>query len=229
MRALPRAAPAAGESSRAALLAAGTELFARYGFSGASVERIARRARVNRAMVSYHFGGKKKLYQQVLGAGLAELERRVGAICRSSGPAPLRLREFVAAFAEVATRQACFPAMMLREVLSGGHLLDEKLVAHLAAIFGLVREIVAQGVREGSFRPVDPMLTHLGLIGSLVFYFATAPARNRLIATGSFPLRRAPLSTDYVRHIQELMTLGLTAPAAASSRRRKHGQARRHR
>jgi len=31
------------------------ELFAEFGFEGATVERIARRAGVNRAMISYHF------------------------------------------------------------------------------------------------------------------------------------------------------------------------------
>ena len=201
-------------ASRATLLAAGTELFARHGYSGTSVERIARRARVNRAMVSYHFGGKMKLYRCALEAGLGGLAARMGPIHGSSAPAPERLRALVAAFGAVATEQAHFPTLMLREILAGGHRLDRELMAHLVSIFGLVREVVEQGVRQRSFRRVDPLLTHLSLIGSLVFFFATTPARNRLIRQRSLPLRRAPSAAEYVRHIQELVTFGLAAPAS---------------
>ncbi|MCP4657706.1 MAG: helix-turn-helix transcriptional regulator, partial [bacterium] len=46
-------------ATREALLEAATELFAERGFDGAKVEAIARRAGVNKAMISYHFGGKQ--------------------------------------------------------------------------------------------------------------------------------------------------------------------------
>ena len=43
--------------TREALLAAGTELFAERGYDGVPVWEIADRAGVNKAMISYHFGG----------------------------------------------------------------------------------------------------------------------------------------------------------------------------
>jgi AcrR family transcriptional regulator len=215
--------PRPGAASRATLLAAATRLFAQYGYEGASVERIASRAKVNRAMVSYHFGGKQKLYRAILRRGLEALEQRLAVVRSCANPAPRRLAQFVEAFAAVATEQVSFPAIMLREVLSGGHHLDGILLSHMAAAFGLVREIIEQGVRERSFRAVDPVLTHLGLIGSLVFYFASAPTRSRLISEGKLAVRSEPPIGDYVRHIQELMTLGLTAPALNPSPRRNHG------
>jgi AcrR family transcriptional regulator len=44
------------------LLEAAEELFAVKGFDGTSVEEITRKARANRAAVSFHFGGKERLY-----------------------------------------------------------------------------------------------------------------------------------------------------------------------
>src|SRR6266513_1082671 len=44
------------------LVEAAEELFAVHGFDGTSVEQITRRARANRAAVSFHFGGKERLY-----------------------------------------------------------------------------------------------------------------------------------------------------------------------
>src|SRR5512140_84929 len=83
------------EGTRQALLGAATDLFARHGYEGATVEMIARRARVNKAMVSYHFGGKKRLYHAILSETFASASEAVGGIRASQEPAEVRLRHFV--------------------------------------------------------------------------------------------------------------------------------------
>lgn len=57
-----------------------------------------------------------------------------------------------------------------------------------------------------------PFLTHLGLIGSLIFFFVTAPVRERLASAGKLPAP-LPSAEQFIRHIQELMTRGLAAAA----------------
>ena len=54
-----------GEDTRAALLAAGTELFGKLGYHAASSRALARAADVNQALIGYHFGGKRGLYVAV--------------------------------------------------------------------------------------------------------------------------------------------------------------------
>jgi TetR/AcrR family transcriptional regulator len=208
------------EATREALLRAATELFAERGFEGVRVELIARKAGVTKALVNYHFGGKRRLYLAIFRSTFAEIVARVGALRASARPAPELLQEFVAMFAEMATeRRPNFPALLLREVLDGARGLDREIFPPVLAILGAVREIVARGVREGSFRPVDPVLTHLSLVGSLVFFFATAPFRERAAAEGRLPIPM-PTAAAYVRHVQELMTRGLaTGPPAATAAR----------
>ena len=62
--------------TRAALLAAGTELFAERGYEGVPVWAIAKKAGVNKAMISYHFGGKRQLYREIGGAIFSEIVAR---------------------------------------------------------------------------------------------------------------------------------------------------------
>lgn len=50
------------ERTRQAILDAANEEFATYGFDGARVVRIAAAAGVNHQLITYHFGGKKGLY-----------------------------------------------------------------------------------------------------------------------------------------------------------------------
>jgi hypothetical protein len=81
-----------------------------------------------------------------------------------------------------------------------------------------VQRIVARGVHDGAFRSVDPLLTHLGLVGSLVFFFATRPFRERVLADRRLGIA-PPDPAAYVRHIQDLVTHGLAARGASARRR----------
>ena len=205
--------------TREALLHAGAELFAERGYDGVSVAAIAERARVNKAMISYHFGGKRRLYLAIVGATFGEIVAGVERLAGSSRPAPEVLRELIAAVGELATRRhPHFCAMMLREVVAGGKHLDPAVVEQPARILGAVQRIVARGVRDGDFRPVDPLLTHLSLVGSLVFFFGTARFRERVLATRR-PAIRPPDAAAYVKHMQDLLSHGLAAERPGPRRR----------
>ena len=207
-------------ATRDALMTAGTALFAERGYDGVPVALIAQKAGVNKAMISYHFGGKRRLYMAIVGRTFADIVARVERLADSPRPAPEVLRELVAAIGELATRRhPHFCAMMLREVVTGGEHLDPALMDHPARVLAAVQRIVARGVRDGDFRPVDPLLTHLSLVGSLVFFFGTARFRERLLARRR-PAIRPPAAAAYVEHIQDLIAHGLAAEP-----RRSRGQA----
>jgi len=55
-----------GAASRSRILDEAGQLFARAGFEGVTIRRIAARAGVNLAAVGYHFGSKKGLYHEVM-------------------------------------------------------------------------------------------------------------------------------------------------------------------
>lgn len=196
------------ERTRAALLATGTEIFAELGFDGAKVGAIAERAGVNKAMINYHFGGKQGLYTAILETTFAEANSALSVLRGRAESADELLRRFVEVWAGIAERRPAFPAMVLREVLSGGRHMDQRVLPSFLGLFEHVREVVERGVREGTFRPVNPLLTHLALVGSLVFFFATRSFRERLIREGKLPAA-IPDTAGFVRHVQELTTRGL--------------------
>ena len=197
--------------TREALLAAGTELFAERGYEGVPVWAIAQAAGVNKAMISYHFGGKRKLYLAIVTATFAEIVSRVESLADSPRPAPELLRELIAVVGDtVARRHPHFCTMMLREVLAGGKHLEPELIDKPVRMLAAVQRIVARGVRDGAFRPVDPLLTHLSLVGSLVFFFATGRFRERVLADRRLGVT-PPDAAAYVKHMQDLLTHGLAA------------------
>src|SRR4029453_4639152 len=62
MASVSRASPARSAGPREALIAAALKHFGRDGFHAAGTRVIAREARVNQALIAYHFGGKQGLY-----------------------------------------------------------------------------------------------------------------------------------------------------------------------
>ncbi len=202
--------------TRDALVSAGTELFAERGYEGVPVSAIAAKAAVNKAMINYHFGGKRQLYRAIVSATFSEIVSRAERLAESPRPAPELLSEFVAMVGETATqRHPHFCTMMLREILTGGKRLEAEAVDKPVRVLAAVQRIVERGVREGMLRPVDPLLTHLSLIGSLMFFFATARFRERVLAHRRLPIT-PPDAAAYVAHVQDLVRHGLAAQGAAA-------------
>ncbi|MCA1974289.1 MAG: TetR family transcriptional regulator, partial [Caenispirillum sp.] len=83
---VPDTPPDRGEDTRRRLVEAALPEFARDGYDGVSIRRIAEAAEANVAAVAYHFGGKRGLYLAVArhvaernGAAVAPLVERVAA------------------------------------------------------------------------------------------------------------------------------------------------------
>jgi AcrR family transcriptional regulator len=202
------------KATRKSLLSAAAELFAARGFDGVSVAEVARRAGANKALINYHFGGKLQLYRTIVREMFVELLSRVEPLRTDPRPPDQVLREFIAIVGDSTNRRRPhLSRMMLREVIAGGPHLDQEVFVYPMRVFAVVREIIERGVRETVFRPVDPIMTHMSLVGSLVFFFATADFRRRMAAEAPIPF--AATATDaYVRHIQELIARGLAVDDA---------------
>ncbi len=197
------------EATREALLAAGLEEFAAAGYDGTPVERIARRASVNKAMINYHFGGKGGLYRAILDDEFRWFDARLSELRASTGDAAAQLVRFIAIFGDLHARHPHLSQMLLREIMSGGRHLDEERLARLLSAFATVQAILERGVDEGSFRPVHPLLAHLTVVGSLVFFFASSPFRERLARSGRLPVDM-PSGDAFVANLQSLITRGLS-------------------
>jgi AcrR family transcriptional regulator len=204
-------------------MAAGAELFAERGYDGVTVDALAERAGANKALISYHFGGKAGLYTAIVKSTFEAVAADMRGLRDDTRPADESLRACIRLIGQKVSRQPSLPRMLLREILSGGERLPDEVLPHFLAVFETVRSIVERGVRTRRFRRVDPAATHIGLIGSLMFFFSTARFRERKLAALRKHLARPlhpPSNDDFIAHIEELMVRGLAArPAAARAGR----------
>ena len=190
----------AARDSRAALFRAAALEFSERGYDAAGVDRIAARARVNKAMLYYHFGSKHDLYLEVLRDMVRTVGGRARAIADGPGTAEQKLDAWVATIVEEAAARPWFPPIMLREIASGAPHFDVSTFPLMNDVFVAVRDIIAQGQRDGVFRQVDPLLTHLTIMPPILIFFA----RQRVIAASKLTKDLAePRQLDeFVRHMQ---------------------------
>jgi AcrR family transcriptional regulator len=199
-RARRRATP--DVSTRDRLFAAAAAEFAAHGFAGASIDRIAAAAKLNKAMIYYHFASKAHLYGEILRDMFGAVGERVRQAAASNASPEDKVRQFVVAIATEAEGRPHFPPIWFREIAEGGAHLDTATLRHVAAVVGALRQIIDDGVRAGRFRRVNPFLVHAGIVGPLLLYFASQRLRKRLQKAG---VPAGELTRDEVlAHIQGL-------------------------
>lgn len=170
----------ASEQTRARLLDAAREVFAEYGFQGATVREICRRAEANVAAVNYHFGSKDGLLVEAL--NFSRLKALQVANAKASKSPKTRLRLFIHDFmlmllGETNASEQC--QIMARELADPTPVLDEivrQAIGPLHEFLGnLVREIVGARISDA-----DLLRCVHSIIGQCSFYYHSRPVLKRL-------------------------------------------------
>jgi TetR/AcrR family transcriptional regulator len=173
------------EESRAAILRAAVAEFAEYGIAGARTDRIARAARVNKALLYYYFKDKDALYEAVLDHVFQGMSDRVMPVFESKLEPRARLLEYVARYFDYIAANPQFPRVVQSEWMrAGGHAHPQMVrVArdYFAPIYKRMGELLREGAEKGQLRRMNPMDFIPSLVGVVIFYFSTVPAMKSML------------------------------------------------
>ncbi len=196
------------------LKAARTEFAAR-GFTGAGVDRIAARARVNKAMVYYHFGSKLGLYRAVLAGEFDAITAAALAAIDSGAPAFVQVEAYLRSLLEITTTRPHIVPIMLREIAAGGRNLDAECMQKMTGLFQVVHRMLGRGEAAGELRHMHPLMTHFVMLGSAMLYQANEPLRLRVrqLRIPGGP-RDVPIGTEpFLAYMSALLRRALAARA----------------
>jgi AcrR family transcriptional regulator len=143
-----------------------TRLFADRGFAGTSLQDIADATGLTRPALYHYFESKEDLLSRLVSELTEGPAEQLGEIRRRADTtAGERLRAMALA---VALRQASQPARFRLLVRSEAELPEGLSKVYHQGRRRVLREfssIIDEGVRSGEFRPVDPRIAALGVIG----------------------------------------------------------------
>jgi AcrR family transcriptional regulator len=197
--------------ARQRIIESASAVFADEGFAGARVDEIARRAGVNKAMLYYHIGNKQALYTAVLTRNFDRVEEALAGALATGGSTADRLVAIITGVSQALKANPDHPRIVLREFASGGDNLEAVVLERLMQIIGMVRGLLAEGVRNEEFRATDPVMTHLTLVGASLILNAAFPLRERVTEIDSGVGLPDP-DSDAGAFLADLLMHGIATP-----------------
>lgn len=191
------------------LVVAARKLFADNGFDRASVRAITRAAKANLGAVTYHFGSKDRLRDEVLTRMVGALAARVRAVAALPLPAPERVRRIVRTVFEHAAEHPDAPRLLVRFLLHTGRM-PAPVLDRQRALLGAVVQVMTEGTAAGEFRRVDPFLAAFSVM-SQCFWFHLI--RGVAAQISGAPLERPEGAAVMAAHITDVILRAL-APEA---------------
>lgn len=191
------------EATKAELIAAAEPIFAEKGFEGCRTQTVADAAGANKAMISYHFGGKLGLYRAVIEAAMDVADPLIDQFTRSTTGLDERMGAWIHTLQAIFNAKPHLPAILMREHLGGGRHLQSEFRQRISRFFMTTRSIV-----EDKGVSADPHIVHLSLIGAVTFYLVSEPFRTRAAAQG-MDWVSSPSQDDYFQYLITLFDEGL--------------------
>lgn len=166
-----------GTKSKEAILSAALKAFARDGYDGASMPKIARMAQVAAPLIHYYFGSKENLWRETVDYSLGELRRESSAIHKATRSlAPLdRLRALLQAHTHFAAHFPDHFAMIVAEARADSDRFAWIQENYTGILFGEVVAILEDARGGGAIKDVNIEQAAFILIGSILLYFTVRP------------------------------------------------------
>jgi len=149
--------PGTRSSARERILDAAVTLFADRGFAEVSVGDIAAETGTSTALIYYHFKDKQELMESAVFKAAHVLEQNANNALAVEGGPTERLMSFVHAYSRLLGSQPVMMRLLVR-VMSDIHgPLPTALLQRTSMVVAALAEMIADGVRTGEFREVNPV------------------------------------------------------------------------
>jgi TetR/AcrR family transcriptional regulator len=229
IKAAPLEPSAKAERTRAAILAAAEEQFARHGFVATRLEDVAAAVHLKRAALFYHFRDKQSLYDAVVANAFGSLAARLEDAFSAPDPIPVRIERAVEAWVDTVVARPTLARLILRHAAEADEHGTQAMFPGVDRLVTLAWSLFEQGTKDGALKPVhdDPFHAASTIIGATVFYVA---ALAPLIPSAPFkplaPEQTAAHKRDTLRTVRLLLGIAEPRPARKKAAPRTKKKAR---
>ena len=150
------------------LLQAAEELFGENGFEGTSMRQLAKKAGMNVAMVSYYFGSKDKLFEELVRRKTEKTRATIERANREKQFPREKMEMVIETIVENIFSNRHFHRLLYREItLEQRPLLNDTIGEILLGNKKRIRHMIEEGIAAGDFRKVDVDLCIATIFGTI--------------------------------------------------------------
>lgn len=157
-------------SSEERIVAAALREFSQHGYDGARIDRIAKRAGINKAMIYYHFKGKEKLYVRILSDTFKDIYGIVEGGIDDGSDALEDIYGFIEKYVDyMDSIDQNFIRIVLSEISRGGEYFRKIAIPNLIEpAIRKVEGIIQRGKKRNLLKDVNPYYTIFQIAGSVI-------------------------------------------------------------
>lgn len=154
------------EAKREAVLRAAAQVFNEQGYQASTLDQVAARLNVTKPTLYYYVKSKDEILFECVRIGLSMLQEAVDKVSASGGNAADKLVAVMRQYAEIATLDFGMCVIRIGEdpLPPESKVKLRRMKARLDRVF---RELVRQGIEEGSIERCDPKLAAFTIAGAL--------------------------------------------------------------
>jgi TetR/AcrR family transcriptional regulator len=195
------------------ILKAAIDEFVEYGFYGARTQRIANRAKVNKAMLHYYFSSKEKIYEQVLETVAAAIFERLTAISGEPAPIEKKLEQIMDVYTGVFTEYNDYMKIFLYEIMRGGDRLRRILMSKSPGIHSAFKKFMAYfdgQVKAGNIRKVNGIHLFISIVSQMAPVYVGKQILEKVAGVfGADRLLAAKMVSDRKKFVIDLIMNGI--------------------
>jgi len=162
--------------TRSSIITAARALFAERGLEGTSVREVAEAAKVNNAMIYYHFTDKVEMYRAVLADSFTEFDRIwKHEIFSTDASARTKIQKYVEELIRFQQDNEEIRRILSMEFASCGKnikWLSDNFFNHS---YEKLAAILKEGMKKGELKKVDLSVAISSLVGMVIHSFITRP------------------------------------------------------
>jgi AcrR family transcriptional regulator len=163
-----------GKETEAIILDAARKVFIKKGFDGATMQKIADEAGINKALLHYYYRNKDRLFEAVFKEAFGKIIPRIQQVLFSKGPFFDKIAVFVESYISTLQNVPEIPIFILHELRRNPERIVE-LVKNSGIQPALFVEMVEAEIDKGTIKKVDPIQLLVNILAMCIFPFAARP------------------------------------------------------
>lgn len=188
------------QNTEKAILEAAKEVFVEYGFDGASMQKIADRAGINKALLHYYFRSKEKLFEATFREVFVSMVPPLIDTMKKEKPLEEKIRIFVEKYIDTLRDNPLVPLFILHELNRNPENLPE-LVKEAGIDPKMFISQISSEIEAGRIRPVPPHHLMINILALSIFPFVAKP-----IIKGLFFNRDNDEFNKFIEERKEIVT-----------------------
>ncbi len=179
-----------------------------------SLSELSKRSGLNSALVKYYFGNKAGLLKALLEREWAAIVQSVEALLAKETDPETKLRIHMARVVDNFFRTPYTHRLLMRMIRDSHPDEGQRLSdCYMKPLLDAYEALIADGVAQGVFRPVDPTLFYFTVIGAADRFFT---ARFVLRYCGDSDALDEALRDRYRSHLNDFVVAGILVQGQAS-------------